>query len=210
MKKLIALLLALCMVMALAACGNKETEKEENTNTNTNTNSGEDKALASSALEILETIWNDYAEDDQFAVTGGDPQTHYEKMEEDENYMPPNAPGVYNLEYAEELTYTLLIPAEQLENIDEAATMTHMMLANNFSCGAFHVNGDVSAFANAVKETVMNNQWMCGQPETLIIVSFGGGYVMMAYGIADAMDPFVEHMNTVYAGAEVLVEESLI
>lgn len=207
MKKLIALLLALVMVMALAACGNKE----ENTgNTGNTENNSENKALASSALEILETIWNDYAEDEQFPVTGGDMQTHIEKMEEDENYMPPNAPGAYNLEYAEDLTFTLLVPAEELANIDEAATMTHMMNGNNFTAGAFHVKSDVAAFAETMKEAVMNNQWMCGQPEKLIIVSFGDGYVMMAYGIADAMDPFVEHMNSVYAGAEVLVEESLI
>ena len=207
MKKLIALLLALVMVMALAACGNKEENKGEN-----NTNAGnENKALASSALEILETIWNDYAEDEQFPVSGGDMQTHIEKMEEDENYMIPNAPGAYNLEYAEDLMYSLLIPETELENLSEAATMVHMMNGNNFTCGAFKLkNGNVAAFAETMKEAVMNNQWMCGQPEQLIIVSFGDGFVMMAYGIADAMDPFVEHMNSVYAGAEVLVEESLI
>jgi len=203
MKKLLALLLALVMIMALAAC-NKDEEKEEN-------KSGEqDKALASSALEILDTIWNSYEEADQFPVTGGDMQSHIDKMEKDESYMPPNAPGAFNLEYAEELSMNLLIPAEELENIDEAATMIHMMNGNNFTCGAFHVKSDVNAFAEAVKDAVLNNQWMCGQPERLVIVSFGGGYVLMAYGIEGAMGPFVDYMNGAYKGAEVLVEESLI
>lgn len=208
MKKLIALLLALVMIMALAACGNKE----ENNGDAGNTNAGnEDKVLASSALEILETIWNDYAEDEQFAVTGGDMQTQIEMMEKDENYMPANAPGAYNLKYAEDLTYSLLIPADELANLEEAATMVHMMNGNNFSCGAFKLkNGDVASFAETMKDAAMNNQWMCGQPEQIIVVDFGGGYVLMAYGIHDAMDPFVEHMNSVYADAEVLVEESLI
>ena len=208
MKKLIALLLALVMVMALAACGNKE----ENNGDAGNTNAGnEDKVLASSALEILETIWNDYAEDEQFAVTGGDMQTQIEMMEKDENYMPANAPGAYNLKYAEDLTYSLLIPADELANLEEAATMVHMMNGNNFSCGAFKLkNGDVASFAETMKDAAMNNQWMCGQPEQIIVVDFGGGYVLMAYGIHDAMDPFVEHMNSVYADAEVLVDESLI
>lgn len=208
MKKLIALLLALVMIMALAACGNKE----ENNGDAGNTNAGnEDKVLASSALEILETIWNDYAEDEQFPVSGGDMQSHIDKMEQDENYMPANAPGAYNLKYAEDLTYSLLIPADELANLEEAATMVHMMNGNNFSCGAFKLkNGDVASFAETMKDAAMNNQWMCGQPEQIIVVDFGGGYVLMAYGIHDAMDPFVEHMNSVYADAEVLVEESLI
>ena len=91
------------------------------------------------------------------------------------------------------------------------SSWTMSMNGNNFTCGAFKLkNGNVAAFAETMKEAVMNNQWMCGQPETLVIVSFGGGYVMMAYGINDAMDPFVEHMNSVYADAEVLVTESLI
>lgn len=204
MKKLLALALAVLMVVSMAACGKKDDNK-----------GGEpagESANYGSALEILETIWNSYDEADKFPVTGGDMETQIEMMEQDENYEMPTAPANYNMEYAESLTYSLLIPAEDLENVDAAATMTHLMNSNNFSCGVFHLKAgaDMDAFAANVKEAVKNNHWMCGQPETLIIAAFGSEYVLVAFGIDDAMDPFQDYMKTAYAEVKVLCEEPLI
>lgn len=226
MKKIMALLLVLVMVMALAACGDKtdktdktednkvqnennENENNENENNETENNQSAD---ASGALVILQTIWDSYAEEDKFFVSGGDMNTHLEKLEADENYEIPSAPGEYNLEYMEDLSFTMVISQEDLANVDEAATMVHGMNANNFTCGAFHLKEgtDVAAFASNVKESVKNNQWMCGQPEVLRIVSFGDGYVLVAFGINDAMEPFQGYLTGAYADAELLVEESLI
>ena len=105
MKKLIALLLVLVLALSLVACGSKEETKEE---------VKEEISIASS-LEVLENIWAMYGDDEKFAIMGGNPEAGI-----------MDAPGVYDMAYAENLTYNLLIPAEQLANVDEAATMIHM------------------------------------------------------------------------------------
>ena len=61
MKKLIAIVLTLSMALAMTACGSKAPAE---------TTVPAQEAPAS-ALEVLETIWNDYAEDEKFAVIGG-------------------------------------------------------------------------------------------------------------------------------------------
>lgn len=224
MKKIIALLLVLVMVMAMAACGNETENKVDNGENNqvetnqpeTNEGEGEENKeevpATNGALVILETIWNSYAEDEKFFINGGDTQGHIEKMEADENYQPPMAPGVYNLEYAEDLSGAFVIPADDVANADEAATMTHGMNANNFSCAALHLKDgtDVAAFAENVKTAMKSNQWICGQPETLLVVSFGDGYVLVAFGVNDAMGPFETKLTGAYESAEILVKESLI
>lgn len=196
MKKLIAMLLVLTMAMGLAACG------VNNDNAN----------APASALEILETIWNSYAEADQFAISGGNMEYHIAQMEQDMNYQIPNTPLNYDLAYAESLSYTMLIPADDLKSIDQAATMTHLMNSNNFSCGAFHLTDgtDVEAFAKNVRDAIMNNHWMCGMPETLVIASFGGGYVLITYGINSTMTPFQNYLSQAYADAQILYKEAIV
>ena len=77
MKKVIALILALVMVMALAACGKEETPVETEPQVE----------VPGSALEILETVWALYGDDEKFPVMGGDMVN-----------MVDGAPGAYGLE----------------------------------------------------------------------------------------------------------------
>ena len=60
MKKFVSLLLAALLVLSLTACGSK------------NNHSGDRPATPTSALNILETVWNTYGEDEKFSVVGGD------------------------------------------------------------------------------------------------------------------------------------------
>ena len=61
MKKFFALLLAAVMVLSLAACGgNKDA-------------AGDQPAEITGTLSLLETVWNDFGEDEKFAVIGGGP-----------------------------------------------------------------------------------------------------------------------------------------
>lgn len=201
MKKLIALLLALVMVLGLfAGCGKKDDVKETEPETiPEETEPATDPVVApESALEILETIWANFGDAEKFPVMGGDMAN-----------MVADAPGNYSLEDTESLSFQLLVPAEQIENIDAAASMFHGMNLNNFTCGVFHVTGDVQAFAEAMNDAVMNNQWMCGFPEQMVIASFAGDYVLVAFGLNDAINPLITHMGEAYAEAEVLYNETI-
>lgn len=188
MKKLISLLLVLVMVAAMVAgCNNASNDGTK----------APDAQGPASALEILEKVWGSYAEDEKFFAMGGDM-----------NNMVDNAPGKFSIQDTDGLTYTLLVPADQIANIDDAASLVHGMMTNNFTCGAFHVTGDVAAFAEAMKTAVQGNQWMCGMPEKLVIAVIGE-YVVMAYGVNDAINPFETKLTAAYPGAELKVSEAI-
>ena len=59
MKKFVSMMLSALLLLSLAACGDK------------NNASGDKPAAPTSALNILETVWNTYGEDEKFAVAGG-------------------------------------------------------------------------------------------------------------------------------------------
>ena len=189
MKKIIAMLLAVMLVASMAACGNKAPAATDPT-----------EPVPASALEILEKVWGSYADEEKFFVFGGNMG---------ENAVM-DAPGAFDLTDTDGLTYTLLVPEAQAANIDGAASLIHGMLANNFTCGVFHVTGDVKAFGEAMKDAVMNNQWMCGMPEKVLVTVVGGEYVLMAFGIGDAINPFQSKLAAAYPAAEQLYFEDLV
>ena len=197
MKKMISALLALVMVLSLTACGAKNEPAET--------------VQIESALSVLENTWAKFPEDEQFYVYGGDMETHTQKMEQDETYQMPVGPGAYDMTYGENLPYILLIPAEQIANVDEAATMIHGMLANNFTSGVVHLaeGTDVAAFTAAVHEAIKTNPWMCGFPEKELIADLGGNYVLIAFGVNDAMNPFQTHFVEAYPSAQIVYNDNL-
>ena len=190
MKKFVCAILALTLLLGLAACGNKAPQETEATEVPVN--------APASALELLETVWGLYAEDETFVVIGGDAEN-----------MVDGAPGAFSLEDDEMTTYQLLVPAEELGNIDEAASLFHGMMLNNFTCGVFHVTGDAQTFADAMVESIQNNQWMCGMPETMNVSIIGGEYVLMAFGVGDAMNPFTAKLTEAYPDAVTVANESI-
>ena len=208
MKKLIALLLAMVMVFALAACKEKEEKNEQN---NENGGAQVETAVAESALEILENIWGKYADEEKFAIMGGTEEYHWEQLETNDAYIPAEAPLNYDLAYAENLPYSYMIAEGDVASIDDAATMKHGQLANNFSAGAYHLKDgtDVAAFAENAKETFKNNMWMCGQPDVLIVADLGDGYVVVAFGVQDIMETFKTNLKAAYADANIVVEAPL-
>ena len=118
-----------------------------------------------------------------------------------------NAPGNVDMTTSDYLQYNLLVPEAQWASVTEAASLIHAMNANTFTCGAYKV-ADVAAFAEAMKEAILNNQWMCGFPERLLVVNVGG-VVVVAFGVNDAMTPFQTHLAEAYAGAETLIDEPI-
>ena len=210
MKKLITLLLVLTMVLSMAACAGKTPDTDSGEKETTETT--ENAAPQTSAVEILSNIWALYPAEEQFPVSGGNMEYHFEQMEKDENYMPPNAPGVYDMAYAENLPYLLYIPEAEMANVDEAATMIHAMLANNFSSGVVHVKAgtDVNAMATAIKDNLAQTQWICGTPDQMLVAVVAGEYVLIAFGINDAMNPFVTRVGEAYPDANVIYSGSII
>ena len=192
MKKLFALLLAVAMVLSMAACTKTDDNKNNDENNTDPVN------VPASALEVLETIWGKM--EAGFPIIGGNMESPVD-----------GAPGNYDMAYAENLTYNLLVPEDQLANIDEAATMIHMMNANTFTCGVVHlVEGtDAAAFAQVMRDAIQGNMWMCGFPETLLVASVYGEYVVIAFGVNDAMNPFMTHFAEAYPEAEILFNEAV-
>lgn len=201
MKKIITLMLVAVMALSMVACAGNN--NDTNTTTAPSTTTAPTQTTApqvqgpASALEALNAVWTAFGEEGPFFAMGGD----YEN-----NTM--GTPGAVALTTPDFLTGALLVPEAQVANVSECASLMHGMLANNFTCGAFKVN-DVNAFAAAMKDAIKNNQWMCGMPEKMTIVDLGGNYVVVAFGINDAMNPFFAKLAEVHTGATTLVDEAI-
>lgn len=184
MKKIIAMVLAVMLMVSLVACGGKTATK-----------------LEATPEEVLTNIWNKFAEEEKFFAFGGDAAN-----------MVDGAPGKFDLADTDGLSYTLLVPAEQIANLAGAASLVHGMLVNNFACGVFQLaeGADSAAFVEAMKASVTGNQWMCGMPDTMIIATLGSSHVLMAYGVNDAINPLKTHLAEAYPDATIVVEESLV
>ena len=200
MKRLFALLLAMTMVLALVACGEANTTPET---TETPTQTTEDlleDTLApvetpepNEATTVLSAIWTAVPEDNRFFAMGGD----YENMVD-------NAPGAVT--NADHLAGVLLVPAgtETLE----AASLVHAMNLNSFTAGAFKV-ADAAAFAETMHEAIASNQWMCGFPDKMVIATIGNEYVVAAFGVNDAINPFEAKFVEAYPAATVVYSEAI-
>lgn len=195
-KKICTAILMGMMVMSLGACG----KEADTTETTQGTETTEETEVQTSSLELLETVWGTYEEGEKFAIGGGDSANSVMDM-----------PGKFDVTNTEELDATLGFPAAQAEMIDDAASVMHMMNANTFTCGAFHVTDaeNVTAVTDALKENIMNRQWMCGFPDTLIIAVVHDEYVVSAFGHADNIEVFKTKLLASNATATIMYEESL-
>lgn len=191
MKKLAVLLLAGVMTLGLVACGTKNADSES-----------ESKVEIADATELLTKTWEAVPEDKKFYVVGGDAENMVEEK-----------PGNFNLEKAEELGLenTMCYPLDAVEYVDDAASLIHGMMSNGFTAGAYHVTdaANVQTVVDAIKERTMNNRWMCGFPEKLIIVTVDD-YVVSAFGYLDNIDAFNAALTSVYGDAAVVAVEETI
>ena len=189
MKKIITLLLAMTLVLSFTACGGGKTNEPVNDDTEGKT-----------AVDILNDAWAVYEEDEKFPIAGGDYTT-----------MVPDAPGAVDVSDGETLDALLGFPADSAGLIDEGASMMHMMNQNTFTAGVYHVTNadDVQTVADAVKENIMNRQWMCGFPDDLVVYSVGTSYVAVVFGAEDVVDNFEDALEEVYASTKILYEEDL-
>jgi len=209
MKKKIVLLLLTVMAISLIGCGQKDVTEdkdivvEDNVEDDTTDDTTDDMngtVSVEGAEGVLNTIWSTYEEENKFASGGGDSHN-----------MVMDGPGKFDVTNVEELDATLGFPTDYADKIDDAASLMHMMNANTFTSGVYHVTNadDVSAICDALKENIMNRQWLCGFPETLIIVTVDDNYVISAFGNGQIIETFKNKISGVYSNATVVYEESL-
>lgn len=225
MKKRFSLLLIVCLLAAsLASCGNKNTETDttpsDNTgvtdttdtdnnasdttdtvpNEDTETDSAGDSNGESDANALLTTVWGSYTEDEKFSVAGGD-----------YNHPVEDAPGAFDITDTASLSSMLVLPETAAADIDDAASLIHMMNANTFTCGAFHVTDSekVSTVADALRDAISSRHWMCGFPDKFVIITYGQ-YVVSVFGAEDLVNTFRDKFTAAYADAAIAYEEAIL
>lgn len=218
MKKVLALFLAAVMTLSLAACGGKDADKDSSGDAKPSQTEGSDQDSSgdvqqtqepdagsnvgvTDARTLLTAIWDSYGEDEKFPAMGGDLS---------EENMVDGAPGTYGLEDTATLDQYLGLPEVSAAMIDDAASLMHMMNANTFTCGAFHVStaDNLSAVADSLKENILARQWMCGFPDKLIVIAVDD-YVISAFGNEELIDNFKEKALAAYGTARLLYEEPI-
>lgn len=190
MKKLVAILLCAAIGISVMGCGDKK-EPE---------NRADAASKYESALDVLTTVADAYAEDQKFPMAGGDSEN-----------MSTEGPAAFDISKTEELTTSLTLPESEIKHIDDAASLVHMMNANIFTGAAYHLtdDADMKDFSKAVEENVLSKQWICGMPDTLVILKADDEYVVTAYGEAEIMETFKENAEASLDGSEVILETSV-
>ena len=217
MKKLLAFLLAATLSIGCAACGmgrgddtqntpntenTSQSEKDTTNNTENNTeNNTQEQLQITDANEILTKVWETYGENEKFAAVGG----HYDSYKD-------GGPAKYDITKVEDLEASFCIPKESIAMVDDVATLQHGMNVNNFSAAAYHLVDSAKAqnLIDDVKNMTMNNQWLCGFPERLVIITVGEEYVVTAFGNGEIVDNFKDKLLGLYNHAsDLVVDEDL-
>lgn len=214
MKKLLAIALAAAMLASLTACGNTPADTPNttdapdsnpsvtdsgNTDTTDEVVDEEEPAAADiKPLDLLNTVWSSYAEDEKFAAAGG------ENMD---------GPGEMTGDFgsAETIETMLLLPAADFEKVSDTACLMHMMNANTFTCGVYNVvdSADTETITADIKDKIVNNQWMCGFPEKMFVATYNN-CIISAFGNGEIMDMFKTKLTEAYPETEFVYEEDLV
>ncbi len=192
MKKLVSLILIAVLALSLVACtSNGDSSNDETAK----------KYDIADSKALLTTVWNGYADDEKFSVIGGDTS---------EENLTDGAPGTFSIADAESVDNTLGLPAASIEKIDGAASVIHMMNANNFTAAAYHATdiATVGEIAKAVEDNLAGRQWICGIPEKLVIFTVDD-YVVTAFGAGDLIDVFTANLTKAYPEAAKVCDKAV-
>lgn len=201
-NKSLILLLLTALSFALFGCGAKtepiEAEKPvEIVEEQTDDTTVDEATTEAAAAKKFEAIWNLFEEDEKFPAIGGDIDNTVD-----------GAPGSYALDDQDGLIASYYVPEEQIGNVDDAATMMHMMNANTFTGVVVHV-ADTASFAADLKTNIDGTQWICGFPDKLYVADLGDGYIAYAFGEKTIMQTYIEKVSQAYPEATSLYDENL-
>lgn len=188
MRKAVLLFLSVMMVSVLSGCGGQKDSQAEQ---------GGGQSQYTEALEVLNQVIEAYGEDELFSMYGGD----------QENAVM-DGPGKFDIAKTEELESVYGLAADQSSNIEDAATMVHLMNANTFTGAVYRIKEgvDMNDFADALKSCILARQWICGQPDTLVLINVDGRYIITAFGEAGIIENFKTNALSALSGAQVITE----
>ena len=148
-------------------------------------------AASGDALSILTAVWNTYNDDEKFPVS-------------------EDAPISMDISSIDNISYLLTFPAEDAALIDGAASLTHMMNLNTFTCGAFHAvsTQDAAKLADDLHTAIADKHWMCGFPDKMVIVTLDQTVISL-YGHEDLINTFRDKMQAAYPSAAIAYEEAI-
>ena len=151
------------------------------------------------AVQVLEKVWAQYDGEERFFASGGHPESAVE-----------NAPGSYDITDTESLTFGLLVPEGQLPYLKEAASLVHAMNSNILSAAAFRLTKEANSesFAEAMRDAIRGNQWLCGFPDALLIALVEGDCVVTAFG-QEPLKTFERKLMEAYPDARILYNEQI-
>lgn len=224
MKKYVVAVLGLTLALSLAGCGadkdgnigsiessasdviteissEASSVVEDITNDSTEASGSEDASTQTpagqgGAADVLNAVWNGFSEDGKFPAWGGvmsDPVD--------------GAAGNIDLADTDNLSYTLLVPEALHGSVTGGASLIHFMNANTFTGAALQISGaDADSFIADLEDAIMNNQFMCGMPERLVIVQYED-YVIYAFGVDDIVTEFEANALANLEGAKTQVNE---
>lgn len=218
MKKIIAIFLASVMMLSLmAGCtggGTTPTEATEVTQptqestvptqaptqpTQMTTEPTQMGTATSTSAQILNKIWTQYGENERFASYGGTVE-----------HAINDAPGDLDLSNTEEITSKYLLPLDYLANAENGASLVHLMNSNIFTAAAFKMKEgtDVRAAAKALRDNIQKTQWICGQPDHLLVAE-AEEHLVMAFAAKENLETFRQKLNTAYSGATIIYDEAV-
>ena len=148
-------------------------------------------AASGDALSILTAVWNTYNDDEKFPVA-------------------EDAPISMDISSIDNISYLLTFPAEDAALIDGAASLTHMMNLNTFTCGAFHAvsTQDAAKLADDLHTAIADKHWMCGFPDKMVIVTLDQTVISL-YGHEDLINTFRDKLQAAYSSAAIAYEEAI-
>jgi len=116
-----------------------------------------------------------------------------------------DAPGSFNGAEAETLDAVLGVPADAVAYFDDAASMMHMMNANNFTCGAYRLTdkANLGDFEKLMTDHINARQWICGFPERLVCISYEN-YMIVAFGAEDIINNLITYSQSALGSGAVV------
>ncbi len=159
-----------------------------------------DNTPKTDSAKILQNIWTAFSDKERFFAYGGAVE-----------HSVSDAPGDLDIKNAEELTTRYLLPKEMLSYIEEGASLVHMMSNTAFTGIALRLteNASIEDFSQAFRKNIRSNEWVCGQPDRLLMVDMGNRQLLTVFGSSQILDTFRDRLSGVYALANVLWDESL-
>lgn len=183
------------------AASKPSTSKPEASKPASDKNDSSKTTAPTSPLNLLNTVWKSYSEDEKFPAAGGDFS---------EENMKDGAPGNFSVSDSGTLVSTLAVPEDSAAQLKKAASLVHMMNLNTFTAGAFQLNDSKNAdsFAAAMQNSIENRRWVCGFPDKFVILQVDG-YVVSVFGAEDLVDTFKAKTLKAYKDAKVYCEKSV-